>query len=527
MIIRYNSLKSGFEKVYAGEAFVSRHLGVMLFAAAFGFAVWANAADQTGTLGRASIPAFPGAEGAGAFTPGGRGGKVFEVTNLNDSSPGSLRDAVEAQGPRIVIFRVSGIIKLEKLLTISNPYITIAGQTAPGDGICIRGQTTEINTHDVVLRYLRFRRGNIKDRNDALGGYPVGNIIVDHCSASWGLDENLSLYRYMKKMPDGSDKKMPTENMTIQWCISSEALDLNNHAFGATWGGKNCSFHHNLFACNTGRNPSIGWGDHFDFRNNVLFNWRHRTVDGGDASSMVNIVANYYKPGPAVNEGASRYRICRPQHLDMYSEAKRHGKWYVADNFVVDNPKVTSDNWAGGVQFDDVEAEAEIKALIMRVRATAPAPAPPITQQSAEQAYKLVLAEAGATLPRRDPVDTRIVTIVRTDRPTYGNGIIDIPADVGGWPEYKSATAPADSDRDGMPDSWEKKFSLKWNDPSDGAKDADDDGYTNVEEWLNGTDPTQFVDYRNPENNPSAVNSGSNCKNTLSVAMELPKPNGE
>ena len=262
---------------------------------------------------REKVPAFPGAEGAGAFTPGGRGGKVIEVTNLNDSGPGSLRQAVEAGGPRIVVFRVSGIITLEKSLAITNPFITIAGQTAPGDGICIRGHTTEINTHDVVLRYLRFRRGNLKDRDDALGGYPVRNIIVDHCSASWGLDENLSLYRYMQKMGGGPDKKRPAENLTIQWCISSEALDLNNHAFGATWGGRNGSFHHNLFACNTGRNPSIGWGDHFDFRNNVLFNWRHRTVDGGDASSMVNIVANYYKPGPAVNPGSARYRICRPR----------------------------------------------------------------------------------------------------------------------------------------------------------------------------------------------------------------------
>jgi len=437
------------------------------------------------------IPAFPGAEGAGAFTPGGRGGKVIAVTNLNDSGPGSLRAAVEAEGPRIVIFRVSGMITLEKPLAIANPFITIAGQTAPGGGICIRGQTTEINTHDVVLRHLRFRRGNLKDRNDALGGYPVSNIIVDHCSTSWGLDENLSLYRHMKKMPDGPDKKMPAENVTIQWCISSEALDLNNHAFGGTWGGRNGSFHHNLFACNTGRNPSIGWGDHFDFRNNVLFNWRHRTVDGGDGSSMVNIVANYFKPGPAVGEGAIRHRICRPQHLDMLSERPQPGKWHVAKNFVVGNPKVTADNWDGGVQFDDVKSDTEIKALIAKVQATEPIPAPAIAQQSAEKAYELVLANAGATLPKRDPVDARIIESVRTGKPTFGNGTIDTPADVGGWPEYKSLPAPADNDQDGMPDEWEKKFGLNPSDPSDGATDKDGDGYTNVEEWLNGTDPTQ------------------------------------
>ncbi len=456
-------------------------------------------ASAVGKWRAGDLPAFPGAEGAGAFTPGGRGGKVFAVTNLNDSGPGSFREAVEAEGRRIVIFRVSGIITLERPLAITNPFITIAGQTAPGDGICLRGQTTEINTHDVVLRYLRFRRGNIKDRNDALGGYPVRNIIVDHCSASWGLDENLSLYRYMKKMPGGPDKKSPVENLTIQWCISSEALDLNNHAFGGTWGGRNGSFHHNLFACNTGRNPSIGWGDHFDFRNNVLFNWRHRTIDGGDGSSMVNIVANYFKPGPVTNQGASQYRICRPQHLDMFSEAQRTGKWYVGENFVVGNPKVTADNWDGGVQFDDVRSEAQTKALIEKVRATVPFPAARITQQSAEEAYELVLAWAGAILPKRDAVDARIVQSVRSGKPTFGNGIIDTPADVGGWPNYKSAPAPADTDRDGMPDEWEKGCGLNANDPSDGARDTDRDGYTNVEEWLNGTDPTQFVDYRKPE----------------------------
>lgn len=482
-------------------------MAVILCLALLGAAPMGQAARAA--EGARQIPAFPGAEGAGAFTPGGRGGKVIAVTNLNDSGPGSLREAVEAFGPRIVVFRVSGIIALEKALTITNPFITIAGQTTPGDGICIRGHTTEINTHDVVLRYLRFRRGNLKDRNDALGGYPVRNIIVDHCSASWGLDENISLYRYMKKMPDGPDKKSPVENVTIQWCISSEALDLNNHAFGGTWGGRDGSFHHNLFACNTGRNPSIGWGDHFDFRNNVLFNWRHRTVDGGDGSSMVNIVANYFMPGPATNKGPTQYRICRPQHLDTFGEAGRPGKWYVAENFVVGNPNVTGNNWDGGVQFDDVQSEAQTKDLIEKVRAAAPIPAPPITQQSSEHAFELVLAHAGATLPRRDPVDARIIEIVRTGKPSFGNGIIDTPADIGGWPEYKSAPPPPDSDRDGMPDKWEEQFRLDPNDPSDGVTDADNDGYTNIEEWLNGTDPTQFVDYRRRSEGKKKVDGGS------------------
>jgi pectate lyase len=450
-------------------------------------AALAQAADSTDTLTKAAIPAFPGAEGAGAWTPGGRGGKVHAVTSLSDDGPGSLREALSAAGPRIVIFRVSGIITLQSPLAIDNPYVTIAGQTAPGDGICIRGHTTEINTHDVVIRHFRFRRGNIKDRNDAIGGYPVGNIIIDHCSASWGLDENMSLYRYMKKMPDGPDKKSPAENVTIQWCISSEALDLNNHAFGGTWGGRNGSFHHNLFACNTGRNPSIGWGDHFDFRNNVLFNWRHRTVDGADASSMVNVVANYYKPGPAANDGPVRWRICRPQHLDMFSEAQRQGKWYVADNVIEGFPRITADNWSGGVQFDEGWADTpeQLAATIARVRAAAPVPFAPVATQTAEQAYELVLANAGATLPKRDAVDRRVIESVRTGKPAFGAGIIDTPADVGGWPEYNSAPAPKDTDNDGMPDEWETRHGLNPNNPADANQDKDNNGYTNIEDYLN------------------------------------------
>lgn len=450
------------------------------------------------------VPSFPGAEGPGAITPGGRGGKVLEVTNLNDSGPGSLRAALEESGPRIVVFRVAGIISLQSRLTIKEPFITIAGQTAPGDGICVRGETTEINTHDVIIRYMRFRRGELTRRDDALGGYPTRNVIVDHCSASWGLDENLSLYRWIEKMPDGKDKKRPVENLTIQWCISSEALDLNKHAFGGTVGGRNASLHHNLFASNTGRNPSIGYGDHVDFRNNVLFNWQHRTVDGGDASSWVNVVANYYKPGPATGEGDIRYRVCRPQHLEMFSEASTPGKWHVSDNFVVGNTEVTADNWQGGVQFDDPDIKrlGDAKTVAEKVRNMQPFASSTITQQTAQEAYELVLLNAGAILPRRDPVDERIVEAVRTGKTTVGrNGIIDRPQEAGGWPEYRAAVAIVDSDHDGMPDDWEQSHRLNPKDATDGAKDTDNDGYTNIEEYLNGTDPNQFVDYTQPQNN--------------------------
>ncbi len=457
---------------------------------------------------RARVPAFPGAEGAGAFTPGGRGGKVFVVTNLSDGGPGSLREAVEASGPRIVVFGVSGALTLTNRLQINNPYITIAGQTAPGDGVCIRGETTEINTHDVVIRYVRFRRGNLTRRDDALGGYPLRNIIIDHCSFSWGLDENVSLYRWIERTPDGQMKKRPVENITIQWCIVSEALDLNNHAFGGTWGGRNASFHHNLFACNTGRNPSIGYGDHVDFRNNVIFNWRHRTMDGGDASSWINVVANYYKPGPACNPGDIRYRICRPQHLNMFSEAPTPGKWYVADNFVEGYPEVTADNWKGGVQFDepDIAAAGGVAQLISRVRGTEPFPAPPIRQHTAREAFEVVLAKAGASLPKRDAVDLRIIESVRTGRTTAGNnGIVKTPDEAGGWPVYKSKRRLKDTDNDGMPDAWERKFGLNPKDPADASMDKDGDGYTNIEEWLNGTDPTKFIDYTKPENNVNTL----------------------
>lgn len=451
------------------------------------------------------VPSFPGAEGAGAITPGGRGGRVIEVTNLQDGGPGSLRAAVTATGPRIVVFRVSGIISLETPLLIEQPFLTIAGQTAPGDGICIRGQTTEINATDVVIRYLRFRRGNLAVNDDSLNAhYSPGRIIIDHCSFSWGLDENVSLYRYMKKLPDGKEEKLPIQNVTVQWSISSEALNARNHAFGGTWGGKNVSFHHNLFAHNTARNASIGWGDHVDYRNNVIFNWRHRTMDGGDSTSVVNVVANYYKPGPATPAGAMQHRIVKPEIFRTYNERPEPGWWYVADNHVAGNPIVSADNWAGGVQYE-APPDTDVAGLITRGRAARPGQAVPITQHSAEEAYERVIGDVGATRPRRDPVDARVIADVRSGMATFGNGIINTPADVGGYPAYASLPAPQDSDHDGMPDAWERRQGLNPNDPADGRRDQDRDGYTNIEEFLNGTEPRAFIDYTKPENNVNTL----------------------
>lgn len=449
-----------------------------------------------------NVPAFPGAEGAGAHVEGGRWGRVIEVTHLGDRGPGSFRAAVEAAGPRTVVFKVSGVIHLESPVIIEHPKLTIAGQSAPGEGIVISGHTTTINAEDVIVRYLRFRRGNLEDEDDALNAvHSPGNIIIDHCSFSWGLDENVSFYRYMKPMGDGEHKKLPIENVTIQWCISSEALNKFNHAFGATWGGRNVSFHHNLFANNTGRIPSIGWGDHVDFRNNVLFNWRHRTIDGGDATSMINIVGNAYKAGPATNEGPLEYRIAKPEVFRDYGERSKPGRWYIQDNHVFGYPEITEDNWAGGVQYDGAPSEAAKREKIETGRNAEPVPAPSITEHDALEAYELVLGQAGAVLPKRDSLDARTVKEVRSGKPTFGNGIIDTPEDVGGLPEYRSIPAPVDDDHDGIPDAWERRHGLDPTDPADYMDDPDQDGYTNLEEFLNNTDPHEYVDYTKPENN--------------------------
>ncbi len=202
-------------------------------------------ADEPSDLPQAKIPAFPGAEGGGKYAFGGRGGKVWVVSNLNDDGPGSFREACEAAGPRIVIFNVAGIITLKDRIRIRTPYITICGSTAPGDGVCIAGNTVELESHDIVVRHMRFRRGatDATDRNDSIGGNPVGNILIDHVSASWGLDENMSMYRHMYRPPNGSQElKLPTVNITIQNSIFSEALNIYHHAFGSTIGGLNSTF---------------------------------------------------------------------------------------------------------------------------------------------------------------------------------------------------------------------------------------------------------------------------------------------
>ena len=317
-------------------------------------------------LRQAKIPAFPGAEGGGMYTFGGRGGKVLTVTNLNDDGPGSFRWACEQGGARIVVFNVSGNIVLKTPIIVRAPYITIAGQTAPGEGVQISGESFQVDTHDVIVRHMRFRRGNthVWYREDSFGGNPVGNIMIDHCSCEWGLDENISFYRHMFDLHDGKPKrKVPTVNVTIQNTISAKALDTWNHAFGSTIGGENSSFMRNLWADNTGRNPSIGWGGVFNFVNNIIYNWVHRTADGGEYSTMSNFINNYYKPGPLTPEGPISYRIVKSEsRSNKLFDYPQYGRIYATGNIVEGNERVTKDNWDGGIQIADKDLPNGIPA---------------------------------------------------------------------------------------------------------------------------------------------------------------------
>ena len=483
---------------------------------------WASKPEQ---LLKSSIPAFPGAEGGGMYTPGGRGGKVFVVTSLEDRGPGTLREACEAGGARIVVFNVAGVIRLESALDINAPYITIAGQTAPGDGICVTGASVHINTHDVVIRHMRFRRGqtDVAYRDDALGGNAVGNVIIDHVSASWGLDENMSIYRHVwNRQADGRGEKLPAVNVTIQNSIFSECLDMYNHAFGATIGGHNSTFARNVFASNISRNCSIGMNGGFNFINNTTFNWWNRSVDGGDHTSRINMIANNFKPGPITPEGKPiSWRILKVENGRDKANRSNWGRAYVSGNRTFANAAVTADNWAGGVMAGDQFVTAENADLMKRVRVEEPFEMAPVTILSAEEAFDFVLNYGGASFPKRDAVDARVMKSVKTGKvypakdarehqplyvkrrlpaDSYKQGIITDPQQVGGLPEYKGKPY-VDTDGDGMPDKWEKKYGLNPNDSSDATGDVSGDGYTNIEKYINGIDPTVKVDWTNLENN--------------------------
>lgn len=410
--------------------------------------------------------AFPTAEGYGKYTTGGRGGEVIEVTNLNSSGVGSFGAAISASGPRTVIFRVSGTI--EGSFTINNGDITIAGQTAPGDGICIKGNIS-CNANNIIIRYIRVRWDPAQGEQDAIGGRYKENIIFDHVTASWSTDETMSLYH--------------NENITIQWCIIAQACpkaDTDEHRFGGIWGNQYGTYHHNLIVHNASRN--IRWASgcgYNDYRNNVIYNWEYENCYGGEANqvgdrrtppipySTINMIANYYKAGPASTSN-KRYQICNPSSR----ASNDYGSWYVSDNYVYGSTTNTNDNWEGvsGSEY---------------IRMDAPWDAMRINQESAVDAYESVLASAGCSFPVRDIVDADIIDDVVNGIAKYGNnGIISDPSEVGGWPTLNSLPAPLDSDHDGMPDEWETQNGLDPNNADD-RNDIGDGGYTMLENYLN------------------------------------------
>jgi pectate lyase len=415
-----------------------------------------------------AIPAFPGAEGFGSTTPGGRGGKVIFVTNLNDSGEGSLRAACDAEGPRIVIFRVSGLITLASPITVKNPYLTIAGQTAPGDGICLRNFTFNIATHDVVVRYLRSRLGDLSSQEADSITLVAGarDVVLDHCSATWSIDESLSLAGNVS-------------NVTVQWCLIGDALNHSKHAKGDHGYGSlsrangPVTWHHNLWAHNNSRNPRLGdnYGrppfPTFDVRNNVMYDYGEICSGLTQGVLKVNYVANYIRPGPS-SKARTPIHIGGPSTLIFF----------IRDNVFEGNSAQTADN----SQFFDpvvIDGKRQVETVAQ------PFAAPLVRTSSAKEAYEAVLKTVGASLPRRDSVDAQIIDEVRRGK----GSLIDSQQQMGGWPELKSGTPPVDSDGDGMPDDWERRHGLNPHDPTDGAGDRDHDGYTNLEEYLNGTDP--------------------------------------
>lgn len=479
---------------------------------------------------RAQVPAFPGAEGFGKYVTGGRGGAVFYVTSLEDnSSPGSLRYAVSQTGVRMVLFKISGTIQLKSALKITNGNLTIAGQTAPGDGICIRDYPVEIQADNVILRFLRFRMGDeTKQEADALWGRNRKNIIIDHCSVSWSTDECSSFY--------------DNENFTMQWCILSESLrnsvhGKGAHGYGGIWGGKNVSFHHNLLAHHDSRNPRF-CGSRYsnkpesevvDFRNNVLYNWGSNSAYGAEGGHY-NLVSNYYKAGPATSS-SSRTRILQP-YADDGSNAQKAGtagKFYVAGNFVSASTAITGDNWQGvslhssfgsyaaGITKNDIRVENAFSFAT-------------VTTHDAALAFENVLAYAGASLVR-DTVDRRAVHDARNGVATVltggngsTNGIIDTQSAVGGWPELKSATTPPDTDADGMPDWWEDAKGLNKNSASDAQLKTVDGQYPNVEVYINSL-VAEIVEKQNKNGIP--VSTSKIVNNDQKIKLYYNRLSGE
>ena len=439
----------------------------------------------SGTVSAKEVLAFPGAEGFGRLASGGRSGDVYEVTSLEDSGPGSLREGIRtAKGPRTIVFRTSGTIQLKSKLLLDKSDITIAGQTAPGDGIALRDYTFQIKgATNIIVRYIRLRLGDQNKPQGARGGDDTFNTedmeraIVDHCSLSWAIDGTHDLRR------GGS--------FTMQWSIICESLNnsLHNkgaHAMGASYRSPsgNISLHHNLYATCRDRHPSLGSQNDppqfiVDFRNNIDYNWS----DPGTCNfcdSFINCISNVWRPGPMTNP--AKLPIAMKGGLpDM-------AKGHMEGNIFEGREDLTKDNYAaldfhrwlgpdsnykyrGTVKGWKVDKAADLGANMPHT-------------QSAAQAMELVLARAGASL-HRDAVDQRIIENVRK----HTGKVINSQEEVGGWPALRSLPAPLDSDHDGMPDKWENAHGLNPNDPSDRNAIPEGDGYTNLEKYLNSLCP--------------------------------------
>lgn len=419
--------------------------------------------------GRAPIPAFPGAEGFGAFTVGGRGGDVYLVTNLDDYAsgeepiPGSLRAAVAAEGPRTVVFRVAGVIALKRTLEIKEPYLTVAGQTAPGEGITIAHHGMTVEAPQVILRHLRVRPGDVAGEETDAINVQASDVVIDHVSVSWATDETLSV------IGDAT-------NVTIQWCLITESLNRSVHSKGEHGYGSLLStsgevtIHHTAYALHKSRNPRPR-DVLLDFRNNLVYGWGDRAGYNADDFTRMNYVGNYVHPLAYSGHGDYAFIVGGP-----------HSRFYLEDNLLRAADGIRTDDWAM-IRPPDGIAPGDVAE---RLGAAVPFAAPTVATDPPEVALARILDGAGATRPVRDAVDRRVVALIRA-----GEGrIIDSQDDVGGWPAVAPAEAPPDADADGMPDAWEQAHGL---DPSapDHAADADGDGYTNLEEYLNDTDPNE------------------------------------
>ena len=445
--------------------------------------------------------AFPGAEGGGMYTTGGRGGRIIHVTNLNDSGTGSLRAAVEASGPRIVVFDVAGIIELSSKLRIRNGDLTIAGQTAPGDGICIKNYATVVEADNVIIRFVRFRLGdqgaNADDGEDAIWGRRQKDIIIDHCSMSWSIDECASFYG--------------NSNFTMQWCILTESLrhsvhGKGSHGYGGIWGGENASFHHNLLANHDSRNPRFDHPEIYenpsdpdrrgnvDYRNNAVYNWGSNSTYGGEGGHF-NMVGNYYRQGPASRDRA--YFIDANGIYTSNGTDYGYPYLYMDGNHYVQYPDMTAGD---GVYWHDHGTNIPPDASRL-LSSLLPISGPDgqtvyTTTHSAQDAFALICETGGASLVR-DEVDDRACFDAQSGTASYpdgGNGseggIVDTPSAVGGWPEYSADTEneandKTDTDGDGIPDWFEEKFGLDTESDDSKAMTVDVKGrYTNIEMYL-------------------------------------------